>query len=222
MNKISIYILLVLLYVGLSKNTFSTFKDEFPLIANENSFSSYFKEQDLFSIILLDYIETGFFIKTYLHKYKIIWPHNEPQIVITRVRRDFFEKHIKNIGLSIFRKNSKNAESFTPLPPFAMFVGDPVYGHWSTGTNKREWIFYPSYKHLINSIGLTNYNVDWESYKKMQIHLLQNNAFYGLHNEFGTNGSVTQKMVKDYQFNKKVGTKSFKDALIKLIKNTSN
>ncbi|MBF0362632.1 MAG: hypothetical protein HQK49_16550 [Oligoflexia bacterium] len=218
MNKISIYILLILLYLGFSKGTFSTFKDEFPLIANESAFSSYFKEQDPFSIILLDYIETGFVIKTYIHKYKIIWPHGESQIVIARVSKEFFSKHMDNIGLSIFRKNSKNEESFTPLPPFAMFVGDPFYGHWS-GKGNKEWIFYPIYSHLVSSIGMGEIKINWETYKKMQIYLLKNNPFYGLNNEFGTRGNLTKVMFKDYQFSKNIKDESFKDVLLKLIRN---
>ena len=70
LNKIIIYSLLLLTYLGLSK---SLSPSEFGIsyVFNEESLSSMIKGAPV-SVILVDTHSTGFIIKTYYQKYKVV------------------------------------------------------------------------------------------------------------------------------------------------------
>ncbi len=68
MNKISLYILLILIFLAMSKS-FSPSSQGAPFVVDERVYSNFFQGAPL-SVVLVDSFTTGFLIKTYFHKYK--------------------------------------------------------------------------------------------------------------------------------------------------------
>ena len=153
MNKLSIYILFILIFLGLSKSI-SISKKGTDYIEDKNALEKHI-HGNMVSLILLDYFETGIFIKSYYHKYKIISDYKPPHFFTVRVSQDFKKQNERNIGMSIFRRNSKNETFTTPLPPGFLFIGNPSYGTWKNNNSQiKNWKFYRSYRHLIKELGL--------------------------------------------------------------------
>lgn len=131
MNRFSFYIILILIFLGLSRGLPLNKKD-LPYIPNENYLPHHFKEIPPFSVILVGTTTTGIIIKSYFHKYKIIFPNKRQQLLTVRVSKEFNQKNEDNIGMAIFQQNSKKENLLTPMPPGSVFIGSPTFGSWVT------------------------------------------------------------------------------------------
>lgn len=198
LNKVVLYILVMLIYLGLSKS-FSPSEFGISYILNEKSLSELVKGAPV-TTILVDMHSTGFLIKTYYHKYKIVYGFQSVDEIIVRTSSQFAEKHKDNIGMSIFRRYEEDLrEEHTPLPPGALFVGNKSFGDWvPLPSGIRVWRFYRAYRNIPSFLGIKGYEFTYDTYQKMQLHRSQNKAFYGPENEFGTKGSWTQKRFPRY------------------------
>ncbi|MEX1100050.1 MAG: hypothetical protein WEB87_06470, partial [Bacteriovoracaceae bacterium] len=130
MNKALLYCALLLAYLGLSK---SLSPSEFGIsyVFNEESLSKLITGAPV-SVILIDTHSTGFIIKTYYQKYKVVYGFQTYEEIIVRTSGTFNAKHAKHIGMSIFRRTESLEESFTPLPPGSVFIGNRDFGRWKT------------------------------------------------------------------------------------------
>ncbi len=195
MNKFSVYILLVLIFLGLSKS-FSPSEQRILYIENEHVYSTFFKGAPL-EVILVDYFKAGFIIKTYFHRYKIVHGFKNPEFVTVRVSKKFWNKNKDHVGMSLFRRREiDNNENMTPLPPGALFVGDPSFGFWEDDIkqNKHFWVFHRAYKNFPNFFTWGEFVPDKDFYKALTVHMGQDKVFFGLNNEFGSNSPLTRKM----------------------------
>jgi len=195
MNKFSIYILLVLVFLGLSKS-FSPSEQRILYVENEHVYSTFFKGAPI-EVILTDYFKAGFLIKTYFHRYKIVHGFKNPDFVTVRVSKKFWNKNKHHIGMSLFRRREiDNAESTIPLPPGSLFVGDPSFGYWEENgkSSKHFWIFHRAYKHFPEYFSWDDFVPDHEFYKLLVNSIGQEKVFFGSNNEFGTNSDLTKKM----------------------------
>jgi len=201
MNKISIYILLIFIYLGLSKSLSPT-EQRTPSIKDHWAFSSFFKSAPI-TVVLVDAFETGFLIKTYFHKYIVLHAFKTPKTTIVRVSKKFFDVNAKNLGMSLFRrKDSPDSESSLPIPPGFMYVGDPLFGRWQyKDSGTKIWSFHRAYRHFPETFGWIDFSVSHEFYKKIKQAFTDHQVFYGTNNEFGTNGSVTKKYLNNMSFN---------------------
>ncbi|OUR96219.1 hypothetical protein A9Q84_07625 [Halobacteriovorax marinus] len=196
MNKISIYILLILIYLGLSKS-FSPSEKKAPYIPNEKVFPSYFYGAPI-SIILLESFQTGFLIKTFFQKYKIIHGFKHPETLIVRTSYSFWEKNKKNVGMSIFRRGErKNTESLIPMPPGILYIGDPAYGHWEIqDSGEKLWFFHRAYRHFPNIFNWNIFRPSEKFYETALTFLTHDKSYYGENGEFGTEGSLTREKLE--------------------------
>jgi hypothetical protein len=198
MNKIAIYVLLVLIYLGLAKG-FSSNEMGIAFIKNSKGLSSLLNGNNL-TAVLIDTHSTGYFIKTYYQKYRVISVPVSSQEIIVRTSRKFALKNINNIGLSLFRRySSEDYEDTTPLPPGMIFVGDPQFGRWKYApSGRKEWNFYPAYKELSSKLGWGKFKPSRKFYDVARDYIGQNKAYYGLSSEFGTEGEITKTNFIDY------------------------
>lgn len=196
MNKISIYILLILIYLGLSKS-FSPSEKKAPYIPNQRVFSSFFYGAPL-SVLLLESFQTGFLIKTYFQKYKVVHGFKHPETIIVRTSYDFWEKNLPNLGMSIFRRGEReNTESTIPMPPGILYIGDPAYGHWEIqNSGDKLWFFHRAYRHFPNYFGWNEFRPSERFFETALTFLGHEKPYYGENSEFGSNGYLTQELLK--------------------------
>lgn len=193
MKKISLFILLILTYLGLSKS-FSPSEKKSKYITNKHMLSNLFPNE-FTSIILLDSFEAGLLIKTYFQKLKIFSAFNGEDVITIRSSSSFQEENKLNIGLSIFRRlDYLTPESYTPMPPGALFVGNRSFGRWKTlNSGRKRWVFRRAYKHFPQSFHWGNFRPSYQFYEKIKSYHKNNKTFRGVQNEFGTNGLLTKK-----------------------------
>ena len=211
MNRISLSIVLALLYLGLSKS-FAPAERSTLYLVNEKVFASFFSQAPI-SVILTNRLRTGFLIKTYFLELRIVQGFKLPETILVRTSYNFWHANKNNIGLSIFNRNDKDGSySTTPLPPGSIFLGNSSYGRWKlTSLGIRQWYFYSAYKHFPQYLGWGNYRPTQKFWKALKIHQNQQEAYYGDKNQFGTNGSITSKVFADRISRKTENHVNFKD-----------
>lgn len=219
MNKVAIYVLLLLVYLGLAKG-FSTNEMGISYIKNANSISKLVEGSNL-TAILIDTHATGFFIKTYYQKFKIVYGFEPPREIIVRTSRKFALANKDNIGLSLFRRYSgSDVENSTPLPPGSVFIGDPSFGRWKyANSGRRNWQFFKAYRNLPKELGWGKFKASKKFFEKAQSYIGQNSAFYGENEEFGTKGSITIANFPDYFERVNRPEIGFKDIIVEYFKN---
>lgn len=197
MNNLSLYILLILLFLGLSKS-FSPSEQKIPSILNEFYYENFFVDAPI-SVILTDSFQTGFLIKTYFQKYKIVHGFKPSEVLIVKTSQTFWERNLKNLGMSLFRRSEKDMKASTlPLPPGSVYLGDPAYGTFEPSPSGIDvWTFYRGYRHFPKLFEWGTWRPSEEFVKKMNISISQSVPFYGLNGEFGENGSVTKLFFKN-------------------------
>lgn len=212
MNRVveglSLYILLIILFLGLSK-MFSHSQQATKFIKNEKVISYYFPGSPL-TLILLDAFQAGFIIKTYYLKVRVVRGAGQATVVSFRTSEDFFYKNKMNIGMSIFRRHEdEKTEGTNVLPPGSLYIGDPIYGRWIyKESGDRVWQFYKAYRGLPETFLWGDFRPTYDFYDKLQIHGTNKQPFYGIHQEFGTEGSITksQRMAQIEDWTDKTNT----------------
>lgn len=215
MNKIIVYCILLLFYLGLSK---SLSPSEFGInYINSDSLLSQIVPGKPVSVILTDIHSTGFLIKTFYHKYKIVYGFQSYEELIVRTSRAYSSKNQKNIGLSVFRRSNFNEdESFTALPPGSVFIGNKSFGSWVLDdSGDKVWKFFRVYRQLPTYLGWHNYKPTFSDYSKIKIYKEQNKPFYGPNNDFGTEGKITKKAFPNFFKRNKADKIDFKSFLKK-------
>lgn len=216
MNKIIVYCLLVLTYLGLSKTLSPS---EFGIsYVNSNTSLSELVTGTPVSVILTDIHSTGFLIKTYYHKYRIVYGFQTYDELIVRVSRTFNEEMEKYVGLSVMRR-TEGSQSFTPLPPGTVFIGNKNFGRWvKDGSGDRIWKFFRVYRHLPKYLGWETFGPTKLLHEKILLYEKQTKAFFGEENEFGPDGYITKLSFPKYFERKNAKPISFETILKQYIK----
>lgn len=200
MNKVIIYCFLLLLYLTLSKS----------LSPSEMGISYVNSDKNLdrlipgtpVTAILTDIHSTGFLIKTYYLKYKIIHGFQSFEELIVRTSRSYKDTNKEFIGLSVFRRfKIAGVESvdYTPLPPGSVFVGDKNFGNWIPhNSGDRVWKFFRVYRQIPTYLGWGTFLPTYSFFAKSQVYMKQNKPFFGIDKQFGTQGELTKKFFPDY------------------------
>lgn len=189
MYKFFLYSMLVMLYLGLAK-ALSPTETGIQYLQNERGFSKIAKANRS-TLILIDTHATGFLIKTYYQKYRLITGYDQVEELIVRTSKEFARKNLQHIGLSLYRKND-DREEFLPLPPGSAYVGDTEFGRWRRTKKGQVWRFHKPFRNFPKYLGWGEFKPTEEFYKEMKTHVSLNKPFYGLNSEFGPQGEVTQ------------------------------
>lgn len=192
MYKIFLYTILIISYLGLAK-ALSPSEHGVQYLQNSRSFSKIIKGNQT-TAILMDTHATGFLIKTYYQKYRVISGYDNVEELIVRTSKSFAKKNMSNIGLSLYRK-SDQVEEFLPLPPGSLYLGNREFGDWKTHkkTGVVYWRFNKVFKNFPKYLGWGKFKPDMEFFQRMRSSISLNKPFYGLHSEFGPQGKITQE-----------------------------
>jgi hypothetical protein len=216
MYKLYLYMILVVVYLGLAK-TLSPSELGVHYLQNEKGFSEVIKGTNA-SLILVDTHSTGFFIKTYYQKYRMISSYDNVEEIIVRTSKEYARRNLDNIGLSLYRRLDSK-EEFVPLPPGSHFLGNREYGEWKA--NKQgdlQWRFNKTLKNFPTYLGWGDFIPDMEFYKQMKLKASLGEPFYGLNNEFGANGKITKDAFPHFFKNERMTKVEMKNLLIEYFK----
>lgn len=191
MYKFFLYTMLIILYLGLAK-ALSPSEIGVQYLQNERGFSKLVKGQ-FSTVILVDTHATGFIIKTYYQKYRVISGYDMVEELIVRTSKEFAKRNLPNIGLSLYRKTDK-AEEFLPLPPGSLYVGNREFGEWKVNKKgETRWRFNKSFKNFPRYLGWGKFRPDMNFYQETRSSISLNKPYYGTKNEFGPSGRITRE-----------------------------
>lgn len=217
MYKFFLYFVLTISYLGLAK-ALSPSEVGVQYLQNEKAFHKLLKGNAV-SVILVDTHSTGFLIKTYYQKYRVITDYDNIEEMIVRTSREFAKKNMKNIGLSLYRKIETKEETL-PVPPGSSYIGAPEYGQWrkSEKTGKTRWVFWKAYKDFPKYFGWGKWRPTEDFFQQLRNHQVSNQPFYGNNEEFGINGTVTRENFPHFFRSERTKQINMKDLLIEYFK----
>jgi hypothetical protein len=201
MKNASFYIIFMLIFLGLSKS-FSPEEQSFYFLKNEQSFSPLFYGSPI-TVILIDNFRSGFLIKSYYQKYKVVNGFTGDYEVIVKTTKEFWTQNLENLGMSLFHRDERDAvEHNIPTPPGFMFLGDQTYGHWDNHpSGDKVWIFHRAYKNFPKMfLWGEDFLPTYHFYQMGLISLSMNTPYLGNNIEFGTNGKVTSTQIMRGQY----------------------
>ncbi|MGE3611641.1 MAG: hypothetical protein AB7I27_18775 [Bacteriovoracaceae bacterium] len=216
MYKFFLYTILIVLYLGLSK-ALSPTELGVQYLQNEKAFSKVIKGNQTMTI-LIDTHATGFLIKTYYQKYRIISGYDNVEEIIVRTSKEFAKRNLKNIGMSIYR-HFEDKEEYLPLPPGSYYIGNREFGEWRLNKKgKLVWKFSKVFKNFPKYLGWGKFRPDEEFYQQMRSSISLNQPFYGIHNEFGPTGYITQASFPHFFKDERMKKVEMKTLLIEYFK----
>lgn len=191
MYKFFLYCMLVIIYLGLAK-ALSPSEIGVHYLQNERAFAKLIKGP-MNTVILVDTHATGFLIKTYYQKYRVISGYDSVEELIVRTSKEFARKNLAHIGLSVYRKYD-DKEEFLPVPPGSLYLNNREFGEWKK--NKKgvmKWRFHKSFKNFPRYLGWGKWRPDESYFQQLKSAKSLNQPFYGPDNEFGPNGRITRE-----------------------------
>lgn len=216
MYKFFLYSMLMILYLGLAK-ALSPSELGVQYLQNEKAFSKIIKAP-LATAILVDTHATGFLIKTYYQKYRVITGYDSVEEVILRTSKEFAKKNLANIGMSLYRRID-DKEEHLPLPPGSLYIGNREFGEWKMNKKgEMKWRFNKSFKNFPKYLGWGNFRPNEEFYQQMRSSVTLNQPFYGLKHEFGPKGRITQENFPHFFKDERMKKVEMKTLLIEYFK----
>ena len=191
MYKFFLYTVLIISYLGLAK-ALSPTELGVQYLQNERAFSKIIKGNQS-TVILVDTHATGFLIKTYYQKFRVISGYDNVEDLIVRTSKEFAKKNMPHIGLSLYRRFD-SSEEFLPLPPGSLYIDNREFGDWKT--NKKGltyWKFNKVFKNFPKYLGWGKFKATTDFFQQMRSSTSLNLPYFGLNNEFGPQGTITQK-----------------------------
>jgi hypothetical protein len=196
LGKISVYILLILIYLGLAKSFYPA-EQAVKSVQGIEDFAHQIQDAPV-TVILIDYFKTGFIIKTYFQKYMVVPIYRPAEALLVRTNRDFWNQNKDYLGMSVFSRYEKDQfEVNFPTPPGSIFIGESTLGQWIRQENgEKKWSFHRPYRDTLPEVlGWGEFTPDYRFYENSKLYLGQQKIFWGLNNEFGTNGTMTSKLL---------------------------
>ena len=216
MYKFFLYTVLIISYLGLAK-ALSPSEHGVQYLQNERAFSKIIKNEQS-TVILMDTHATGFLIKTYYQKYRVISGYDNVEELIVRTSKEFAKKNMNHIGLSLYRRSDSN-EEFLPLPPGSLYIGNREFGDWKT--NKKGivvWKFNKVFKNFPKYLGWGKFKPDTDFYQQMRSFISLNQPYYGPHHEFGPQGRITRENFPQFFREERLKKVDMKTLLIEYFK----
>jgi hypothetical protein len=208
--------MLIILYLGLAKGL-SPSEIGVHYLQNEKGFSKFIKSPKA-TVILVDTHATGFLIKTYYQKYRVISDYDSVEELIVRTSKEFARKNMAHIGLSIYRRSDER-EDFVPLPPGSLYLDDNEFGEWKKNKKgKTYWVFNKSFKNFPKYLGWGNFRPDDVFFQEMRSSASLNRPFMGVNNEFGPEGKITRENFPHFFKDERMKKVELKTLLLEYLK----
>ena len=216
MYKFFLYCMLVIIYLGLAK-ALSPSEIGVHYLQNERAFPKLIKSP-MATVILVDTHATGFLIKTYYQKYRVITGYDTVEELIVRTSKEFARKNLPHIGLSIYRKSDEK-EEYLPLPPGSLYLNNREFGEWrKMKSGQVKWRFHKSFKNFPRYLGWGDWRPDENFYQMMKTNISLNQPYYGPNNEFGPKGRITQENFPHFFRSERMQKVELKTLLIEYLK----
>lgn len=216
MYKFFLYCMLVIIYLGLAK-ALSPSEIGVHYLQNERAFPKLIKSP-MATVILVDTHATGFLIKTYYQKYRVITGYDTVEELIVRTSKEFARKNLPHIGLSIYRKND-DKEDYLPLPPGSLYLNNREFGEWrKMKSGMVKWRFHKSFKNFPRYLGWGDWRPDENFYQMMKTSISLNQPYFGPNNEFGPKGRITQENFPHFFRSERMQKVELKTLLIEYLK----
>jgi hypothetical protein len=210
------YTLVILAYLGLAK-PLNEQNRSLPFLHSIEQLQYIIPESPI-TIVLEDSFTTGFFIKTYYHRYRIIRTFRYHEHLTAKVSKDLWKSYRDFIGLAIYnRLEILDPPNLAPVPPGIHFINQPAYGYWKIHATEEKtekvWEFHRSYSHFPQIFGWQKFRPNEEFYKKYLQYITNINQrndkipFRGLQNEFSQEGALVRKFISQpslYRQKKKI------------------
>ena len=139
----------------------------------------------VFSIILHDMDVRGNFVESFHHQYKVI-EETQPGQPVERmtdwveVDKNFFNRHVNDMGMEIAARDSTGKLSKTPAPPgYNNYVGNRRYGYWNNHGGSSFWAFYGQYAFMSSMFNMMTYPVNRGYYDTYRRDYYGRRAYYG-------------------------------------------
>jgi len=216
MHKIFLYTILMIAYLGLAK-ALSPTEHGVQYLQNGKAFSKIIKGTPS-TAILIDTHATGFLIKTYYQKYRVISGYDNVEELIVRTSKEFAKRNMGNIGLSLFRRLD-STEEFLPLPPGSLYLGNAEFGEWKTTKKGRTiWKFNKVFKNYPKYLGWGKFRPDMDFFQQMRSQASLNQPYFGPNKEFGPQGKITQESFPQFFREERMKKVDMKTLLIEYFK----
>jgi hypothetical protein len=190
-------------------------------------------KEKTYSIILFDMdIEEKGFSEHYKHKYKIITQKDSiPQEQITdwyEVSEAFFAKHQNDLGMELVAKTADGKVSKVASPPgYSNYVGNPQYGHWTTGSDGNSfWEFYGKYAMMSSMLGLASSMINRNHYYDYRDNYWGRQPYYGYYGGsstplYGTMSDHSKSISPSFH-QRATTSNSFKNKIMERVSRSSN
>lgn len=146
-----------------------------------------------YAVILNDMEEEGNFFPTYYHQYRVDIGDQKIMKPPVEVDENFYKNNVNFLGMVLAAKTNDGKSYNTPFPPGYQYVGNSQYGHWQQGSGGSFWAFYGQYAMMSNLMGWAGGGLRRNHYDGWNSSMASHRPYYGPNNQFGTNGSYTQK-----------------------------
>lgn len=207
MNRFGIYILFVLLFLVLYSSIYPQQK-KLIIIENENDYQKLLEEislprennlppRALYSVILADINKTGFALKNYFHRYKIVSPDYPDKDIMIQTNRSFYIQTRDLLGMSLANIFSDRTINTTPTLPGAFFIGDKTLGHWKNQAGEFYWDFFKAYKDLPTKLGWSFFKPTKSIHRELIDQSKKNILYRGPENLFGKGGKIGNQLYKE-------------------------
>jgi hypothetical protein len=216
MYKFFLYSMLIIIYLGLAK-TLSPSELGVQYLQNEKGFSKLIQSK-MATVILIDTHATGFLIKTYYQKYRVVSGYDAVEELIVRTSKEFARKNLSHIGLSLYRRFD-DKEEYLPLPPGSLYIDRQEFGEWRL--NKKgivKWRFHKGFKNFPKYLGWRKFRPDQEFLQELRTSINLNRPYFGPKNEFGPNGKITRESFPHFFKGDRMKKVELKNLLIEYFK----
>lgn len=153
-----------------------------------------YKDKPSYIVVLDDMKEDGNVFTEYYQKYKIASGEQVAATDWQKVNEEFYRKTENFLGMTIWGKDATGKPITSPAPPSYSYVGNPEYGQWKNDSSGSSfWEFYGKYAMLSNVLGFAGnliYRNNYNGYRQSQ---MMGRPFYGVNNQYGTQGRFTQR-----------------------------
>jgi hypothetical protein len=198
MNKYYLYFIFIFIFLLLSKYITSP-ETELTMVDSVEDFSRLLPTDSPSTIFLKDYFVKGEFIKSHFFKITVVSTQSAPQDKTIRITKDFAHHFSRHLGMTLCFKRKKNSPTYyNNVPPGSNFIGELSIGYWDKTPNGNIWKFYSSYSYFNQVFGWNDFTPTQEFFNKFEEYTKEKRSFWGLNNEFGRDGIITQKNFPEY------------------------
>jgi hypothetical protein len=172
-----------------------------------------------FSIILDDMREEGNFFKSYYHRYRIIQGETARVTDWKKVPKEFYQRNMEYLGMTLAAKPKGGSLNTTAAPPGYNYVGNAQYGTWRTDRQGSSfWEFYGKYRLFTDLLSFGG-RISRSDYGNYTDYSRRGRPYYGPRNDYGTNGTFTQKTKPSFFQRRKLAMQQKRSSFANRVRN---